>query len=120
MLKKLVILLLLCLTVIIGGVYFILWPLAAQYLTAVSAVLQQSVGSLQEAVPALPPELSLDSLVSALPLLSQIGTETLVQLKGLADGGITAEEAEQALELLRRQLSAEQLEQLKAVFGIQQ
>jgi hypothetical protein len=120
MLKKLMVLLLLCLTIIIGGIYFILWPLALQYLTALNTVLQPAVENFRETVPALSPEVNLQGLLAVLPILGQIGPEGLTMLTEVAEGGITPEEAQQVLDLLRRELSAEQLTQLKALLNFAQ
>jgi hypothetical protein len=114
-LGKLLVLFTLLLTIVTGGVYFVLWPLAQQYLTAVKSALVPAVESIRDTVPALPPEVGLDRMLTILPLLERIGLEGLAQIKLLAEGGITAEEAQQALGILRQQLSAEELNQLKSL-----
>lgn len=120
MLGKLLVLFALFLAMVIGAAYYVLWPLAQQYLTAVKAALVPAVESVRETVPALPTEVGLDGLLAILPLLERIGLEGLAQIKGLAEGGITAEEAQQALEILQQQLSAEELSRLKSLLNIGQ
>lgn len=117
MLKILVIVVLLVLVLVAAGVYFILWPLALQALAALTAVLQPAIENIREAVPALPPVISINDLLAAVPLLGQLGTEGLTLLTEVAEGGITPEEAQQVLDLLRQKLSAEELAQLKALLN---
>lgn len=117
MLKILVIVVLLALALAAAGVYFILWPLALQAMAALTAVLQPAIENIREAVPALPPEISINDLLAAVPLLGQLGTEGLTLLTEVAEGGITPEEAQQVLDLLQQKLSAEELAQLKALLN---
>lgn len=120
MIKKLMILSLLCLTIIIVGAYFIVWPMALQYLTAITTVLQPAIENIQESIPALPPEgeVGVGGLIALLPIIERIGAEGLVQIKEIAEGGVTKEEAQQALNILRKQLSAEELSQLRALLKL--
>jgi hypothetical protein len=117
MIKNLMVLLLLCLAIVIGVTYFILWPLALQYVTAVTTVLQPALENIQESIPALTPdgELGVGGLIAILPVLERIGVEGLVQIKEIAAGGVTKEEAQQALDILRKHLSAEELLQLRTL-----
>ncbi|MBT9172498.1 MAG: hypothetical protein DDT21_00882 [Syntrophomonadaceae bacterium] len=117
MLKILVVVVLLVLALVAAGVYFILWPLALQALAALTAVLQPAIENIREAVPALPPEISINDLLAAVPLLGQLGTEGLTLLTEVAEGGITPEEAQRVLDLLRQKLSAEELAQLKSLLN---
>jgi hypothetical protein len=117
MLKILVILILLGLAAIAGVTYFVLWPLALQAMAALTTVLQPAVENIRDAVPVLPPEISINDLLAAVPLLGQLGTEGLTLLTKVAEGGITPEEAQQILDLLRQKLSAEELAQLKALLN---
>jgi len=121
MLKKIMILFLLCLTIVIGAAYFVLWPMAQQFLAAANTVLQPALANMQEALPALPPEVEpgIGSLIALLPLLERLGVEGITQIQQIAAGGITGEEAQQALDILRNQLSEEQLMQLRALLNIQ-
>lgn len=122
MIKKLVIFSVLCLAILIGGAYFILWPLAQQYLASMSAVLRPALENVTEPLQVLPPEGvgGIAELVAIWPLLEKIGLETFTQISELAADGVTIEEAQQALDILRNQLSAEELAQLLAVFNLQQ
>jgi len=122
MIKKIVIFFFLCLAILVGAAYFILWPLAQQYLASVSAVLRPAVENIAEPLQVLPPEGvgGIGELIAILPLLEKIGMETFAQISELAADGVTMEEAQQALEILRNQLSAEELAQLLAVFNLQQ
>jgi hypothetical protein len=119
--KKLMILSLLCLTIVIGGTYFIIWPMALQYLTAITTVFQPAIENIQESIPALPQEgeVGFGGLIAILPILKSIGTEGLVQIKEIAEGGVTKEEAQQALDILLKQLSADELLQLRTLLNIQ-
>lgn len=117
MLKILVIMVLFVMALVTAGVYFILWPLALQVLAALSAVLLPAIENIREAVPVLPPEISINDLLAALPLIGQLGTEGLTLLTEVAKDGITPEEAQQILDLLRQKLSAEELAQLKALLN---
>ncbi|MEW6663322.1 MAG: hypothetical protein ACOY9Y_05580 [Bacillota bacterium] len=126
MLKKLLLLftlcLAICLAIVVGVAYFWLWPMAQQYLASIGAVLQQSYGNIEKSLPVLFPEgeaLGLKGLVSLLPILEKIGAEGLVQIKELAAGGFTMDEAQQALEILRNQLSTEEISQLRELFNMQ-
>jgi len=116
MLKKLLLLLALCLAIVVGVAYFWLWPMAQQYLASIGGILQQSYGNIEKSLPALLPEgetLGLDRLVSILPFLGKIGAEGLLQIKELAAGGFTAEEARQVFEILQNQLSTEEISRLQ-------
>lgn len=122
MLKKLLLLFTLCLAIAIGAAYFWLWPMAQQYLASIGAVLQQSYGNIEKALPVLPSEgevLGLDRLVSILPILKKIGAEGLLQIKELAADGFTAEEARQVFEILRNQLSTQEISQLQELLKMQ-
>lgn len=122
MIKKLLIFSFLCLVILIGAGYFILWPLAQQYLATVSTVLRPALESVAEPLQVLPPEgvTGISDLIAVLPVLQKIGMDTLTQISELAAGGVTMEEAQQALDILRNQLSSEELAQLLAVFNLQQ
>jgi hypothetical protein len=124
MLKTLIIVMLLGFAMVIGVVYFILWPLAVEYLSdiiaAITPALQPIVETAQEVVPVLPQSMEINNLIAIFPLLEQIGVERIGQLKALAEGGITKEEAQQALEILSQQLSPEELQQLKTLLNIKQ
>ncbi|MBS3975697.1 MAG: hypothetical protein KGZ75_03080 [Syntrophomonadaceae bacterium] len=117
MIKTLIILLFLCLTIIVGAVYFIIWPLALQYLNAVSTVLQPALESVSGALPAVPVEgiEGIGGLIALLPVLQTLGIETLGQINELAAGGVTAEEVQQALVILRDKLSVEELTHLRSL-----
>jgi hypothetical protein len=117
MFKILVILILLSLAAIAGVTYFVLWPLALQAMAALTTVLQPAVENIRNVVPVLPPEISINDLLAAVPLLGQLGTEGITLLAEVAEGGITPEEAQQILDLLRQKLSAEELAQLKALLN---
>lgn len=122
MLKKLLLLFTVCLAIVVGVAYFWLWPMAQQYLASIDTVLQHSYGNIENPLPVLFPEgeaLGLDRLVSVLPILGKIGVEELLQIKELAAGGFTAEEARQALEILRSQLSTEEMSQLQELLKMQ-
>lgn len=116
MLKKLLLLFTLCLAIAVGAAYFWLWPMAQQYLASIGAVLQQSHADIDKSLPILSPEgeaLGFKELASTLPILEKVGAEGLAQIYELAAGGFTTEEAQQALEILRNQLSAEEISQLQ-------
>lgn len=117
MLKILAILVVLGLVAIAGVSYFVLWPLALQYLTALNTVLLPAVENIQDVAPLLPPELNINNLLAVVPLLGQIGTEGLALLASAAEGGITPEEAQQVMDLLNQQLSAEQISELKTLLN---
>ncbi|MEW5921763.1 MAG: hypothetical protein AB1796_12625 [Bacillota bacterium] len=122
MLKKLLLLFALCLAIAVGAAYFWLWPMAQQYLASIGAVLQQSYGNIEKSLPILPSEgevLGLDRLVSILLILGNIGAEGLLQIKELAADGFTMGEAQQALEILRNQLSTEEISQLRELLNMQ-
>ncbi|MBS3885644.1 MAG: hypothetical protein KGZ41_01750 [Dethiobacter sp.] len=122
MIKKLVIFSVLCLAILVGATYFILWPLAQQYLATVSNVIRPALENVAEPLQVLPPEGvgGIAELIAILPVLQKIGMETLAQISELAADGVTIEEAQQALDILRTQLSAEELRQLLTVFNLQQ
>ena len=121
MIKKLMILFLLCLTIVIGAAYFVIWPLAQQFLAAADTVLQPALANMQEALPALPQEgeLGIVGLIALLPILERLGVEGISQIQQLAADGIIGEEAQQVLDILRERLSAEELSQLRSLLNIQ-
>ena len=121
MIKKLIVLSFVCMALVIGVSHFVLWPLAQQYLAAVNTVLQPALENVSEALPVLPPEgvAGIGGLIAALPILESIGVEALGQIKELSADGVTIEEAQQALDILRKQLSAEELANLRALFNLQ-
>jgi len=121
MLKAFLIIFILCFAIIFGGIYFVLWPLAQQYLDAISAVLQPVLESALETLPAVPPEgiEGIGGLIGLLPILERIGADVLGhQFKELAAGGVTIEEAQQALDILRQKLPAEDLAFLLALLNL--
>ena len=122
MIKKIVIFSVLCLAIFAGATHFILWPMAQQYLATVSHVLRPALENVAEPLQVLPPEGvgGVGELIAVLPVLQKIGMETLAQISGLAADGVTIEEAQQALDILRTQLSAEELRQLLTAFNLQQ
>ena len=75
MIKKLIVLSFLCLIVVIGIVYFILWPLTQQYLTAVNTVLQLTLENVSGSLLAVPPEgvAGIGGLIAVLPILESVG-----------------------------------------------
>lgn|GEM_PF-1399343 len=106
----------LCLVIVAGAVYFWLWPMAQQYLASLNTILQQSPAAVEEILPALPTEdlgIGLSELLTALPILEQIGIDGLSQIQELAGAGFTGEEAQQALAILQEKLSAAELSQLQ-------
>jgi len=108
--------LVICLVIVAGAVYFWVWPMAQQQLASLSTILQQPPVGVEEILPALPTEelgIGLGELLAALPILEQIGIEGLSQIQELAEGGFTAEEAQQALAILQDKLSATELSQLQ-------
>jgi len=120
MIKVFLIIVVLLLAIIIGAVYFVLWPLAQQYLVAITAVLQPVLESVSETLPAVPPEgvEGIAGLLGLLPILESIGADVLGQFKELAAGGVTIEEAQQALDILRQKLPAEDLAFLLALLNL--
>ncbi|RJX24836.1 MAG: hypothetical protein C4554_08165 [Dethiobacter sp.] len=121
MIKKLL-LLILCLFIIVGAAYYILWPMAQQYLAAVNIVLQPAIENIRETLPAVAPKevAGIGDLIAILPILERIGVEGLVQIKEIAAGGVTREEAQQALDILSKQLSPEEIARLKALLNLLQ
>lgn len=121
MIKIIMVLLLICLTIVIGAAYFVIWPMAQQFLAAANAVLQPALANMPDALPALPQDVALgiEGLIALLPILERLGMEGITQIQQLATGGITGEEAQQALDILRNQLSEEQLRQLRTLLNIQ-
>jgi hypothetical protein len=122
MIKKLVIFSVISLAVLIASAYFFLWPLAQQYLATLSNVLRPALEDVTQPLEVLPQEGvgGIAELIAILPILGKIGLETLAQLSELAADGVTIEEAQQALDVLRNQLSSEELSQLLTVFNLQQ
>lgn len=122
MIKKLVVFSVLCLTILIASAYFLLWPMAQQHLATVSSVLRPALENVAEPLQVLPQEgvSGITELVAILPLLGKIGLEPLAQISEFAADGVTIEEARQALDILRNQLSAEELSQLLTAFNLQQ
>lgn len=111
-----VVFLILCLVIVVGAVYFWVWPMAQQQLASLSEILQQAPAGVEGILPALPTEelgIGLGELLAALPILEQIGIDGLSQIQELAEAGFTAEEAQQALSILQDKLSAAELSQLK-------
>ncbi|MBS3902681.1 MAG: hypothetical protein KGZ54_11795 [Dethiobacter sp.] len=122
MIKKLVIFSVLSLAILIASAYFLLWPLAQQYLATLISVLRPAMENVAEPLQVLPQEgvSGVAELIALLPVLEKIGLETLTQISELAADGVTIEEAQQALDILRNQLSSEELSQLLTVFNLQQ
>lgn len=107
--------LMICLVIVAGAVYFWVWPMAQQQLASLSELLRQPPAGIEEALPALPAEewgIGINEFLGALPMLERIGLDGLSQIQGLAEGGFTAEEAQQALAILQEKLSAAELSQL--------
>ncbi|HSW67492.1 MAG TPA: hypothetical protein VLH16_02830 [Bacteroidales bacterium] len=121
MIKKIVIFVFLFLVILIGAAYFFLWPWAQQLLANMTAVVQPALETVAEPTQVLPPEgvTGVGEMLALLPILQKIGMDTLTQIQDLAAGGVTMEEAQQALDILREQLSAEELAQLLAVLNPQ-
>jgi len=121
MIKKLIVISLLSLAVVIGAAYFVLWPLAQQYLAAVNTVLTPALENVQESLPNVSPEgvAGIGDLIAVLPILESIGLEMLSQIKELSAGGVTVEEAQQALDILRKRLSVDELVQLRTLLNLQ-
>lgn len=119
MIKKLIILSFLCLAILVGAAYYLLWPLAQQYLATVANVLQPAIENIADPK-LLPPEggMGLGGLIAVLPILQKIGIETLIQIRELTADGVTMEEAQQAMDILRNRLSAEELAKLLAAFNL--
>lgn len=122
MIKKLVVFSFLCLTLLIAAAYFVLWPMAQQSLATLSNVLRPALENVAEPLQVLPQEgvSGIVELLAILPVLEKIGLDTLTQISELATNGVTIEEGQQALDILRNQLSAEELSQLLTVFNLQQ
>ncbi|MFW0860511.1 MAG: hypothetical protein AAGT88_00125 [Dethiobacter sp.] len=122
MIKKLVVFSFLCLTLLIAAAYFVLWPMAQQSLATLSSVLRPALENVAEPLQILPQEgaSGIIELLAILPVLEKIGLDTLTQISELATDGVTIEEGQQALDILRKQLSAEELSQLLTVFNLQQ
>ncbi|MCL5982610.1 MAG: hypothetical protein M1571_08915, partial [Firmicutes bacterium] len=95
MIKIIMVLLLICLTIVIGAAYFVIWPMAQQFLAAANAVLQPALANMPDALPALPQDVALgiEGLIALLPILERLGMEGITQIQQLATGGITGEEA---------------------------
>jgi hypothetical protein len=93
-----------------------------QHLATVSSVLRPALENVAEPLQVLPQEgvSGITELVAILPLLGKIGLEPLAQISEFAADGVTIEEARQALDILRNQLSAEELSQLLTAFNLQQ
>ncbi|GFP26386.1 hypothetical protein HKBW3S25_01879 [Candidatus Hakubella thermalkaliphila] len=100
----------------------VLWHLAHQSLASLSNVLQPALQNVAEPLQVLPQEgaSGIAEFVAILPVLEKIGLDTLTQISELAADGVTIEEAQQALDILRNQLSAEELSKLLTVFNLEQ
>ncbi len=122
MLIKVLLILVLCLVIIVGAAYFFLWPIAQQGLTVVSTVLQPAVENVQDALPGVTPEKfpGTSDLIAVLPILERIGVERLVQIQQIAADGVTADEAQQILDILSEQLSPEEIARLKELLNLPQ